>query len=98
MVKAEGGQFGVKAARVFLAALASAGRGGTIKGRDAQDEPAEQADTTAACFALAEAAAGLFYFFLAASAQGCPVAAWASSPAAQRSASCWKALWISGSS
>lgn len=69
MVKAEDGQFGVKAARVFLAALASAGRGGTIKGRDAQDEPAEQADATGSCSTLAEGPTGLFYFFLAASAQ-----------------------------
>ena len=69
VVKAEDGQLGVKAAGVFLAALASAGRGGTITGRDTQDEAAEQADATATPFALAEASGGLFYFFLAASAQ-----------------------------
>lgn len=69
VLKAEDGQFGVKAASVFLEALASAGRGGAIKGRDAQDEAAEQADATATCFTLAERPAGLFYFFWAASPQ-----------------------------
>ena len=67
-VKAEDGQFGVEAAAVSWA-LAFAWQRGAVKGGKPQDESAQQADTTAARFALAEGAAGLFYFFWAASPQ-----------------------------
>ena len=68
-MKAEDGEFGVKATAVFAAALGGAGRRGAIKGGDPQNEPAQQADTTGACFATAQRSVGLLYFFWAASAQ-----------------------------
>src|SRR5262249_53349619 len=88
-VKAEDGQFGVEAAAVSWA-LAFAWQRGAVKGGKPQDQPAQQADTAAVRFALAEGATGLFYFFWAASPQAGFVAAGASRPAAQRSANCWK--------
>jgi hypothetical protein len=77
LADAEDGEFGVETRSLLAAALAGAEGWSAVKGREIEDEAAEQAKSERTRLGFTERPWGRGYFFFAASARGCWEAAWA---------------------